>query len=69
MSKKIINPHNHLPPFCYDMIGGTTTMERKELKETLLATGGTAFAQGRLCNVKSKHLGCGVYQVWLAPQR
>jgi len=58
--------HNHLPDWCY-IPGNTTTMTRKQLRETLLATAGKCMAQGRMCDVTSKHLGAGVYRVWLQP--
>ena len=42
-----------------------TTMDRKDLRELLLATGGQALSCGRLYDIKSKHLGAGVYRVTL----
>lgn len=41
----------------------TVTMDRKKLKAFLLATGGSIFTQGRCWEVKSTHLGAGVYKV------
>ncbi len=41
------------------------TMERKELRDLLLSTGGTRFWMGTLYDIKSKSLGAGVYNVWL----
>ncbi len=58
------NPENHLPMFCYSCIGNYTTMPHSKLKETLLATNGYVFVNGRLCDIKSKSLGAGVYKVW-----
>ncbi len=46
-------------------IGNTTTMEKKELKQFLRSNGGAAMACGYLCDVKTEHLGAGVYRVWL----
>ena len=45
------------------------TMTRKELKETLLDTGGKILACGRLRNIKSEHLGAGVYRVTLEERK
>jgi hypothetical protein len=42
-----------------------TTMDRKDLKELLLETGGQTLACGRLWEIKAKHLGAGVYKVSL----
>lgn len=56
---------NHIPMFCYTAPGYTSTITRKQLKESLLATDGWAFCQGKLCDIKSKHLGAGIYKVWL----
>ncbi len=42
-----------------------STMTRKQLKETLLATDGEIFACGSKYYIKSKNLGAGVYKVWL----
>lgn len=59
--------YNHLPDSFYSMTGATCTMTRKQLRETLLATDGWILAQGRIRNIKSKHIGVGVYQVSLEP--
>jgi hypothetical protein len=56
---------NHLPPFCYGAIGNTSTLTRKQLQETLLATEGWVFCQGYACDIRSKNLGAGIYKVWL----
>jgi hypothetical protein len=42
------------------------TMDTKDLKELLLSTGGQVLACGRLYEIKTKHLGAGVYRVWLS---
>jgi len=39
------------------------TITRKELRELLLETEGQVVIQGRLKDIKSKHLGVGVYRV------
>lgn len=49
--------------------GMTTTRTRKELKQILLDTGGWTFMNGYCCDIRSKHLGCGVYKVWLEQRR
>ena len=41
------------------------TMTRKQLKELLLYTDGWMMNRGAMCDIRSKHLGAGVYQVWL----
>ena len=41
------------------------TISRKQLKELLLYSDGWLIAAGRMCDIKSKHLGAGVYAVWL----
>lgn len=40
-----------------------TTMTRCDLKSLLLESGGQIMSQGRLLDIKSKHLGAGVYRV------
>ena len=55
-----------LPNIFYTMPGtANTTMVRKDLKELLLETEGRVIACGRLYEIKSKHLGAGVYRVTL----
>jgi len=62
-------PFNHLSTNFYAMPGAcSTTMTRKQLKETLFATDGWVLACGYGWNVKSKSLGAGVYKVWLKKQ-
>ena len=57
---------NHLPDSFYTMPRvAHTTMKRKELSETLLATDGAILTCGRMRDVKSKSLGAGVYRVFL----
>lgn len=41
------------------------TVETKDLKELLLATGGSVIARGMLWDIKSQSLGAGVYRVSL----
>lgn len=41
----------------------TVTMKRKQLKEFLYATGGQILANGHLWDIKTTHLGLGVYNV------
>ena len=40
-------------------------VDRKELKKILLELGGRIIACGELYDIKSKHLGAGVYRVYL----
>jgi hypothetical protein len=42
-----------------------TTMDKKDLRELLLATDGCIIACGVLYDIKAKHLGAGVYRVSL----
>lgn len=44
---------------------GSTTLDRADLKSLLLETGGTLICRGHLCDIRSKHLGAGVYKVTL----
>lgn len=53
--------------FLAQVPGGNTTMERAELREVLLQTGGNMLACGRLYDIVSKPLGAGVYRVSLTP--
>jgi len=41
------------------------TMDRKDLKELLLSTGGYIIACGEMYNIKNEHLGAEVYKVFL----
>lgn len=41
------------------------TVDRKRLRAFLEATGGEVLARGHLWDVKSKHLGAGMYKVQL----
>jgi hypothetical protein len=43
------------------------TVKRKELQETLLSTDGRIISQGRLRELKTKHLGVGIYEISLKP--
>lgn len=49
--------------------GLTTTTDRKTLKALLESTGGWMMAQGHGCDIHTKHLGVGVYKVWLERQK
>lgn len=40
-------------------------MDKKDLKELLLETSGTIIARGRMWDIKSKHIGAGVYKITL----
>ena len=55
-----------LPIFFYQIPwSASTTMSRKDLKELLLATDGWVMACGEIFDIKSEHLGVGVYKVSL----
>jgi hypothetical protein len=57
--QKLSNNFWTIPDFANEL------MTRKELREVLLDTGGQIIAHGRLRNIKSKHIGAGVYKVTL----
>jgi hypothetical protein len=42
------------------------TMDTKDLKELLLETDADIIACGKRYDIKTKHLGAGVYKVWLS---
>jgi len=44
--------------------GLTTTTDKKTLKKLLEDTGGWMMVQGYGCDIRSKHLGVGVYKIW-----
>ena len=55
-----------LPTYFYTMPRHAHgTFDRKELRKILLSNGGQITANGELYDVKTKHLGAGVYKVWL----
>jgi len=45
--------------------GMTTSVDRKVLRALLLKTDGWMFCQGQMADIKSKHLGAGIYDVRL----
>ena len=51
--------------FLWSMVGANITASEKELREFLEKTGGSVTCRGSLLDVKSKHIGAGVYKVWL----
>jgi len=69
MPKTQTMPRNHLPDSIYCSFYASTTMTRKQLKETLLATDGWISVMGSSCDIRSKHLGVGVYKVWAEPRK
>ena len=44
------------------------TLTRAELRVFLLKTDGWIMRDGRLCDIKSRHLGAGVYRVTAEPR-
>ena len=61
---------NHLSDNFYKMPEHySSTLTRKQLQETLLATDGRVMACGRLWDIKSKHLGAGIYLISLARRK
>ena len=64
--KQAAVPRKHLPGIFYAMPGdANTTMTRKQVSETLLATGGWVMSCGASYDIKAKHLAAGVYLVKL----
>ena len=56
-----------LPMNFYTMpVLASTVMDAKDLKELLLETGGDVIACGKRYDIQTKHLGAGVYKVWLS---
>lgn len=51
--------------FLWSMVGANITASKDELRKFLEQTGGSVLCRGHLLDVKSKHLGAGVYKVWL----
>lgn len=51
--------------FLARMPRGHTTLERADVKDMLLQTGGNILACGSLYNIKATHIGAGVYKVSL----
>ena len=45
------------------------TLTRAELRAFLLSTDGWILRAGRLCDIKSRHLGAGIYRVTAEPRR
>lgn len=41
------------------------TAKRDEVQQFLLSGDGTYMLNGRLWKIRTKHIGAGVYQVWL----
>lgn len=59
-----------LPNNMYSMpSSASTTMGRKDLREILLETDGWIMACGRAWDILSKHIGAGVYRVWLEARK
>ena len=58
---------NHLPARFYTIRPDlcSTTLTKEQLRETLLATDGQIIAHGELFELKTKHLGAGIYKVTL----
>lgn len=48
---------------------GNTTLSRKDLHSLLLESGGNLMARGYLYDIKNKHLGAGVYKVYLQERK
>ena len=46
-----------------------TTMTTRELREVLLKHDGQIIACGEMWTIKNKHIGAGVYRVYLTPAR
>ena len=44
--------------------GAKSTVTRKQLKNILLYSDGWLIIRGQRVNIRSKHVGAGVYQIW-----
>jgi hypothetical protein len=57
---------NHIPAFFWQIPEtATITMQKKELRETILATDGTIIAKGDIWEIHYKSIGLGLYKVWI----
>jgi hypothetical protein len=54
--------------FLAAMPTGTSTVTKKQLKEILTSTGGWMLACGAAYDICSKHLGVGIYKIYLEPR-
>lgn len=64
----VANPNDYLPMTFFTVPGSsatTTTMTQTQLRDILLYNNGRISACGLLWDIESKHLGAGVYRVWL----
>jgi len=62
--KELPNNFYGLPPGV-----ASITVTKKDLQELLLVTNGWAIIRGRMMEIKSKHLGAGVYRVTVEDKR
>ena len=63
-------PENHLPKHFWSIPDmAKCMMTRKQLRETLLDTGGTIIARGHFREIGHKHLGAGAYEVFLKEKK
>lgn len=44
---------------------GSYTLDKPDAKSLILESGGMLLARGYLYNIKQKHIGLDVYEVWL----
>lgn len=51
--------------FLASLPSGNTTVMKDDLRDIMMETGGNMLACGRLYDIKSKHLGAGVYRITL----
>ena len=57
---------NHLSDhFFVSPAHASTTLTKAQLRDTLLATDGKILTHGRMWDIKNKHIGAGVYLVFL----
>lgn len=61
-----MTPESHrIINFLAGMPSGNSTITKEQLKEILLSTGGWMMACGRMYDIESKHLGAGIYKIFL----
>ena len=65
MTEKLTAEDNRILNFLASMPGGHTTADKVQTKRLLLYTGGTLTSCGGLYDIKSTHLGAGVYRLFL----
>jgi hypothetical protein len=53
----------------WSIVGFTECVTREQLREWLLAHGDNILRCGKLCELKKKSLGAGVYKIWFEERK